>query len=73
MSDPTSTHELERAGARPVDHERRGHGAATDPASVWAFARALRRRQAVARGEHPEGFDLDDPAELARERARRGP
>lgn len=71
MTDPTHIHDRQRAGARPDDWHERGHGAAVDRESVRAFIRALRRRQAVARGELPEGHPLDDPGELAKERARR--
>lgn len=68
--DPTRTNGRASVGVRPADHERRGHGAAVDHDGVRAFLRARRHRQAIARGEAPEGWLLDDPAEATRERAR---
>jgi hypothetical protein len=64
MTDPLDPTGLEqrRARVRPLDHDQRGHGAATDPADVQAFQRACERRRAesattaVRVGRQPRGY-----------------
>jgi hypothetical protein len=68
MTDPLDPTGLEqrRAGVRPADHDRRGHGAATDRDSIAAWKRATAARKAesaraaVRVTAEPRGYGLAD-------------